>query len=787
MLHPGCLFSRQANYLMSAKVLLFLAFVLVTPAFSQSNSNWRQQLDSILTVDPFAYEVELRALIKRVFDDRTERYLQLIKDQEERINTVQKTNDTRKIITEWLKLVFLNEQAGRYNQATKNLLDALIIAEKAKDSVSLGKIKIRIDDLNYVNFGVTIHKENTLEGIRMIKQSTDPEDSAYYHLMESKLATDRDSFIYHASTSYNIQRRVAEEDPQNSEKQIRLAKYLNSNSIFAADPVKNLTEAIAIATKYNEHYFKLFYLNNLGYVYESRGENKKALEQYFTALQICFEYRYPILIRNTTSNISRVYRTMGEYKKATWFSKIQIIAIEAGHAAMSEVRYDDLRIQYEVAVKESLLTTLKKESGDLRELINLESWQKYILAFGVVVLLTVAIHIQIARKKIDAVRAAIQEERDTVTGQKAELEKLYAELSENEKSLQEAQSVARLANWQWNVKEKSLTYSKNLPALFSLTVAEIQGDIRKSLLAKVHRDDLDRYKKYMFADHITWGSGEVTFRIFAGRQIRWFTSKYSVLYDSDNNPEKIVHTVQDITLSKIEEENRLKLMEQRSFTRQLIEYQENERKRIAGELHDVIGQEILLLKSKVQLGLRNSGSEGEAKDKLKDIGNMADGMIQTIREISFDLSPVHLERVGLTETIKENIAKLHEVSGINFQQSISNIDNLFPPSDEVVIFRIIQEAVNNIIKHSCARHVTIEITSETGLIYIYIADDGIGFKVNMKKRSNLGFGLGNIYNRVDMLKGRIRINSSVGTGKGTEILIRIPVRNHERKHTNNHS
>ena len=754
-------------------------FRIILPLLVIMDLHAQSALDSIKSVDPFDHELIVKAIIKRVFTANAENFMNMISTQEKIVDQLKKGSENKKLIDAWMQLAYLNERASRYNEATANLFEALTIAEATKDSISIGKIKIRIDDLNYVNFGVTVHGKNTAEGVEILAKSEDPGIKAFYHNMRAKLSKDHNSLKYHITQAYSIQKKLVELDPNNKTKLLTLSKYMNGMSAVSDSAEKYLKEAISIATRLDENYFKLFYVNNLGYLYESKADYVRALEQYLYALQLCFEHNIPTLLRNTTSNISRVYRITGDHKKASRYAKLEILAIECSHEELSEVKYDELRVQYELGKKEKLLSTLQDESSELKRSMTLESLQKYILAFGVFILIVVLVHIQVARRKIARVNKEIEEEKNIVSIQKMELEKLNNELVESTETLRQAQAIAGLASWEQRLDDNKISFSDNLPIMFNTSKEELSKNFKEVIAAQVHRNDIHHFNKYLQMDHIKMKKGEVTFRIYTGENLKWINSKFSLIYNPDNTPEKVAHTMQDITLQKLEENNKLKLAAQQSFTKQLLESQEGERRRIAGELHDGLGQEILLLKSKTQLLMKENSINESDKEKLDELCNYADQMLQSVREITFDLSPVHLNRVGLTATLIETIAKIGEVSGINFTSSIDNIDNCFQQSSELSIFRIVQESINNIVKHSHAKNAHVEITRKNKFCNIEISDEGASFNYQLIREKAIGFGLRNIKNRVNLLKGELTINSNKNLG--TKIKIRIKVQTNEKQ------
>jgi signal transduction histidine kinase len=135
---------------------------------------------------------------------------------------------------------------------------------------------------------------------------------------------------------------------------------------------------------------------------------------------------------------------------------------------------------------------------------------------------------------------------------------------------------------------------------------------------------------------------------------------------------------------------------------------------------------------------------------------------------------VELDKLGLTETIKSIIEMVSSSSDIKFTSDIDLIDNIFDKNNDVNYCRIIQECLNNILKHSKASNASVQIKASEKEILTIIKDDGIGFNLNDIKKINhvTSFGLMGIRERVKMLNGTAKINSEPGSG--TEYIITIP-------------
>lgn len=217
------------------------------------------------------------------------------------------------------------------------------------------------------------------------------------------------------------------------------------------------------------------------------------------------------------------------------------------------------------------------------------------------------------------------------------------------------------------------------------------------------------------------------------------------------------------------EAHKKRKLEFEAFKRKLIKAQEREWKIIAGELHDNIGQNL----SAVNIFLhRNLNSESAEKEKLEKASSLIVETLNEVRRISQKLYPKQIERLGLTISIQAMIGRLASVSGIKFKVNIENIDNVLSKNNEIQFFRIVQELLSNTAKHSNAKNVNVTVKRLLMFIKLYISDDGIGFDVS--DSSKFGFGLINIEERLQMIKGTILVKSK--QGKGTNFDITIPTK-----------
>jgi len=212
---------------------------------------------------------------------------------------------------------------------------------------------------------------------------------------------------------------------------------------------------------------------------------------------------------------------------------------------------------------------------------------------------------------------------------------------------------------------------------------------------------------------------------------------------------------------------------QRAYTRRLLESQEIERKRIATELHDGVGQDILVIKNRALLGLQ---SEESAHTQLDGISTDASLVLEEMRRISRELRPAQLDRLGITAALEGMLEHIEEASELEIDADMENIDGGLEPSMEMNLFRIVQEGLNNIMKHAQATKLSLRLSRQNGGVLLTLSDNGRGFEVPTAAdvtNHRTGMGLHGMQERADILGGSLNIDST--PGRGTRLSLEFPV------------
>jgi signal transduction histidine kinase len=195
---------------------------------------------------------------------------------------------------------------------------------------------------------------------------------------------------------------------------------------------------------------------------------------------------------------------------------------------------------------------------------------------------------------------------------------------------------------------------------------------------------------------------------------------------------------------------------------------ENERKRIAADLHDSMGP----LLSTIKLNIHSITVADERDNQIiAKSSTYIDEVIRGLRQISHNLLPATLERKGLTEALHEFIRQVSEKQPLEIKFHTSGQIDI-PPEKEIHIFRIIQEITHNTLKHARATQLQIVLTRESGFYLVLIKENGTGFDVKKARAESSGLGMKSLAIRTDILRASLSIDSV--PGQGTNYFVKIP-------------
>lgn len=213
----------------------------------------------------------------------------------------------------------------------------------------------------------------------------------------------------------------------------------------------------------------------------------------------------------------------------------------------------------------------------------------------------------------------------------------------------------------------------------------------------------------------------------------------------------------------------LKVQFEQALHQSQLEIQEQTFKTISQELHDNIGQ--ILSLTKLHLNTLNLNLKEKAEEKINDAKELLTKAIQDIRDLSKTLNTDTIVNVGITGAIAMELNVLKKTGAIETCFEVNGTALKIDPRVELILFRIVQEAFHNIIKHAKASTIAVEAAYSEDALQLIIQDDGEGFAISTKNTA--GEGLHNMENRCRLIKGTFNIHSALG--KGTRISIDVPI------------
>ena len=230
----------------------------------------------------------------------------------------------------------------------------------------------------------------------------------------------------------------------------------------------------------------------------------------------------------------------------------------------------------------------------------------------------------------------------------------------------------------------------------------------------------------------------------------------------------------------IEEERRTKnalrqvYEENQDLGGRLINAQEDERARIARDLHDDLSQQlagVAIIVSSLKRKIGKPDSEADIEQSFVTLQERTAEAVTTIRNLSHELHPGVLKHAGLTATLRDHCADIerhHQVT-VTFKPG-DGLDSL-DPDVALCLFRVVQEALTNVRRHARARTTCVSVMTTAESVELNVVDDGVGFAASERTRS--GLGLRSIHERVRFMQGNVSVDSR--PGEGTKVLVRIPI------------
>jgi two-component system, NarL family, sensor histidine kinase UhpB len=360
-----------------------------------------------------------------------------------------------------------------------------------------------------------------------------------------------------------------------------------------------------------------------------------------------------------------------------------------------------------------------------------------------------------------------------------------AALAASEERFQLAVSGATAGLWDWNPQSDEIYFSPHFKEIMGYQDHELPNE-RRAHLNAIHADDVGRVAKALDAHLVHRRAYDVEYRVrTSSGDFRWIQSRGQALWDQSGKPYRMVGWIMDITDRKRDEEAlRVSREELRRLSGHIQQIREEEKARIARELHDDLGQQLTALKMAVTLVEHKRLSRAAStfsRDDLHGMYALIDQLIDSVRRIAADLRPVMLDDLGLIPAIEWLANEFSARYPIRVTRHIDVDAITFNRECRIQVFRMVQEALTNVARHSGATEVVLDILRDDSNCIVRIVDNGRG-ALRDPRSGRLSFGLLGMRERAALLGGRIEIRTAPGSGFAlTAILPRSAVEAKEER------
>jgi signal transduction histidine kinase len=350
------------------------------------------------------------------------------------------------------------------------------------------------------------------------------------------------------------------------------------------------------------------------------------------------------------------------------------------------------------------------------------------------------------------------------------------DLRESEAGLTEAQQMAHLGNWALEPVTARMTCSAETWRILGVD-SPLAHFTYADFLRRVHQEDRTAVDAALSHSIETGEAREIEHRIHMGeRMVRWV---HTVTHPARRDHRTVIPgTIMDITQRKLADEELKHSAEQlQALSRRLVDIQEFERRRFSRELHDLVGQNLTALSINLDiLGTQLENGMSEALQmRLADSATLLESTTGAIENVMSELRPPMLDDYGLLPALQWYGNDFARRTGIEVKIEGDERMARLVPESEIALFRITQEALNNVAKHARAHRVDIKLDRSNSHYVMSVADDGIGFESgsSSKTRRRPGLGMVTMRERTQAIGGAFEVEAM--SGRGTRVTIRIPV------------
>ncbi|HUY03893.1 MAG TPA: PAS domain-containing protein [Rhodocyclaceae bacterium] len=350
-------------------------------------------------------------------------------------------------------------------------------------------------------------------------------------------------------------------------------------------------------------------------------------------------------------------------------------------------------------------------------------------------------------------------------------------LGETTARFQETQRIAHLGSWEWEVSSGKVFWSDESYRIFGLLPGSVAPSYQL-FLDLVHPDDREMVKTHAQHSYENCAPYSIEYRILrADGEVRHLLSQAELVTGRQGRIERMVGTNLDITERKRDE---LALLNSRQQLRAMAAYHEGlleeERKHIAREVHDELGQLLTALKMDISLLRLRFGGDPALQRKAEEMRVLVDRTLDVVRHVASNLRPAALDHgiVPAIEWLAEDFGHRWEIP---CEVTVRGRDIVLDDAQATAVFRVVQESLTNVARHAQASAVAITLDGGLRGLQLRVQDNGCGFDSAVVRRAQ-GFGLLGMRERVLALGGSLKIDSA--PGGGTSVVIDLPCRDGEQ-------
>lgn len=369
---------------------------------------------------------------------------------------------------------------------------------------------------------------------------------------------------------------------------------------------------------------------------------------------------------------------------------------------------------------------------------------------------------KIVKKTIEVINNSKTEIYDIAEGSRRECKRLDEELNMLK------QQVKQLIN-EVEVLEETLKESKRRLMLINRNFSNYSQEELKEAYEKADNIRVELAVKREMEQFLIRRRNDLEIRI---------KDAYKTVQKADNLITQVGAALGYLTGDLLEVSSQLEDLQHRQLLGlKIIKAQEEERQRVAREIHDGPAQLMSNVVLKAEICERMIDVDlNKARDELRNLKKVVRDSLQDVRKIIYNLRPMSLDDLGLVPTLQRYVLTFQEESGIAVSFQTRGVNTEIKPVISLTVFRIVQEALNNVTKHAIASNISINLEFLNNELKLNIYDDGIGFDTEkLKVRSediSSGFGLVSMNERIELLSGEMNIDSE--PGRGTRLNIMIP-------------